>query len=32
MEREIDKKNMVLKEDESIGSGQIADDGVAMLS
>ena len=30
MEREIDKKNLVLKEDESIGTVQIADDVVAM--
>ena len=28
MEREIDKKNLVLKEDESIGTVQIADDVV----
>lgn len=28
MEREIDKKNLVLKEDESIGTVQIADDEI----
>ena len=32
MEREIDKKNLVLKEDESIGTVQIADDVVAMIA
>ena len=32
MEKEIDKKNLVLKEDESIGTVQIADDVVAMIA
>ena len=32
MDREIDKKNLVLKEDESIGTVQIADDVVAMIA
>lgn len=32
MEREIDKNNVVLKEDESIGAVQIADDVVAMIA
>ena len=32
MEREIDKKNLVLKEDESIGTVQIADDVVALAT
>ena len=32
MEKEIDKKNLVLREDESIGTVQIADDVVAMIS
>ena len=32
MEKEIDKKNLVLREDESIGTVQIADDVVAMIA
>ena len=32
MEREIDKKSVVLKEEENVGSVQIADDVVAMIA
>ncbi len=32
MEREIDNKSVVLKEDENIGAVQIADDVVAMIA
>ena len=32
MEKEIDKKNLILKEDENIGTVQIADDVVAMIA
>lgn len=32
MEREIDKENIVLQEDSSIGAVQIADDVVAMIA
>ena len=32
MEKEIDKKTLVLKQDENVGAVQIADDVVAMIA